>query len=170
MAEKYFALSAIGGRLFACKAGKAGESDAQYEDITGELVKATGIKYSRNVKEYDLVNNGGWKIKAFLGQQVSDITLNFVRTSDDDTYQTMKTWAKESVGKEEALKDLVFMIPNDDETFDVSVVTCGIKETTLSGLDTTIGQEYSMTVAVTGGIKYFTGSVADNVPTLTPVE
>lgn len=169
MAEKYFALSAIGGRLFTCAAGEAGEAETVYTDITGELIKASGIKYSRSVKEYDLVNNGGWKIKAFLGQQVSDITLNFVRTSDDDTYQSMKTWSKASVGKEEALKDLVFMIPNGDGTFDVSVVTCGIKETTLSGLDTTIGQEYSMTVAVTGGIKYYNGSVSGSTPTLTPV-
>lgn len=166
---KTHAFSTMGGRLFATEANKAGTEGAQYTDIGDELTKAPGIKFTRNVKEYDMVNNQGWKVKTFLGQSVDDMPLSFIRTDVDGTHDFIKEWTDESVATEKALKDLVFMIPNGDDTFDVNVVTCGIKTSQLVGLDPTIGQEYSVTVSVTGGIKYFKGTVAGDVPTLEAV-
>ena len=169
MAGAQFAYSAIGGKAFVCEAGKAGADMTVYTDIGNDLTGAPGLKYTRTTKQYQVTNKNGWPITAFLGQSVSDITLKFVRTEAAGAYKVIEDWAKESSGTAKALKDLVLMVPDGDGNYKVNTVTVGIKEANFIGIDPTIGQEYSVTLAVSGGIGYFTGTVDGSTPTLNPV-
>lgn len=170
MSTKAFALSTLNGRLLMCDGGKAGEADANYVDITDGLTKTSGITTSKTIKEYSTVNNGGWVVLAVTGQKIEDVTLSYVRLLGTNVYETLRNWNKETLGDSDDVKDFIFMIPNEEDTYNATVIHVVNKKFTHPGLDATIGQEFSVTVGATHGIEYYKGTLDGNVPTLTPVE
>lgn len=160
-----YILSPVGFRAFLCAEGTAGTAETVYTEIKG-INKASPFSYVRDYEEIDVLNNGGWKKKAALGQYVEDITLNLVREEKDGTYKFFKDWQKNNVGKNTVYRDLVYFIPNETDTFDVEFVTVGIKK--ISGIagDPQAGQKYDVNLTVTGGITYGTGTIENNIPTI----
>lgn len=164
-------LSTLGGKLFVCDAGKAGTESAEYTDITKGLKKTSQPKITRKVREDELVDNNGWSVKTALGQSIGDTVINFMRTDDaEEVYSYIKEWALGSTGSQVIKKDLIQMVPSSTVgTYDVTVTTGFIIETSLIALDPSTGQDYSITFSSGGEFKRFTGTVNDGKPTLTPV-
>lgn len=173
MNSRYGVLSGLNGRLFMCDVGTAGTEGAKYTDITVGLRKAPGIKIITKTKKYDVACNGGWAVIAITGREISSLSLSYVREIGSDVYETITEWTKETLKAFEPLsvsKDLVFMIPNENGTYNTTVIHVVNKEEELPGIDPAEGQSFSIALEAGGGVEFYNGTIVDNTPTLTPVE